>query len=188
MTEKKIMLWIKANMQGIIEKAIVDSRKWHPDHPYTTDWIAGIIMREVGVLINKHATVNTPVNQMWSLMRGDYAQRKGEEKPQYHGYGPMQADTGSYPEFIKSGDWKDPYKAVMFGIDVLEEKRKYLTARVKPGGDPTAFERAITAAYNTGQGNVMKSINNDRDVDYTTHQRNYSAEVFRFRKLYLSLN
>jgi hypothetical protein len=49
------------------------------------------------------------------------------------------------------------------------------------------FERAITAAYNCGQGNVMNSLSKNEDVDFHTTQHNYSRQVFEFRQIYMSL-
>ncbi|MGK3945571.1 hypothetical protein ABK046_45420, partial [Streptomyces caeruleatus] len=85
---------------------------------YTEDWLAAMAMREVNFLIARHAA--KPLAEVAKLMRGDYSQRTGETKPQYHGYGFWQIDTGSFPDFISSGDWQDPYKCCMKAISVLE--------------------------------------------------------------------
>lgn len=186
MTESKIMRWIKTNLGPAIDKAIIDARVRFPDHPYTPDWLAGIIMREVKDKINKYVSANTRLEIIHTLMKGDYDQRKGETEMSYHGFGYTQIDIASYPAFIKSGDWKDPYKCVMMAIAVLEEKREYLKGRVKM--EPKAFERAITAAYNCGQGNVYKAYGKGLDVDNYTTGHDYSKEVFEHRELFLSLN
>jgi hypothetical protein len=46
------------------------------------------------------------------------------------------------------------------------------------------FIRAILAAYNSGQGNVIKNLLHGRDVDSTTYQGDYSKEVMKFRYEY----
>ena len=49
------------------------------------------------------------------------------------------------------------------------------------------FLRAVVASYNTGEGNVKKSIINHSDVDFTTANHDYSADVLRMREIYKSL-
>jgi hypothetical protein len=185
MTERARAIWIKKNLEADITAAIAQGRVKFPDHPYTVDWIAGIVMRETGDLIDRYATANTKVELIHTLMKGDYSQRRGEAEKSYHGFGYTQIDIASYPDFVKSGDWKNPLKCFVKSISVLEEKRAYLVDRVEYTQD--VFYRAITAAYNCGQGNVAKAYKEGWDVDVRTHQGNYSAEVFRFREIYRSL-
>lgn len=173
MTEKQILGWIKTNLAPVINKAIADSGTTL----YTEDWLAAMAMREVNFLIARHAA--KPLAEVAKLMRGDYSQRKGETKPQYHGYGFWQIDIGSFPDFIKTGDWQDPYKCCMKAISVLEGKRKYLQPKF-----PTLDNRAITAAYNCGEGNVAKALKNGKDCDIYTHNKDYSKEVWRYRDIY----
>lgn len=118
MTEREILLWYKTNLSTYIDKAIEDSGT----DIYTQDWLAAMAMRETWILIPKN--VNKPFEEICKLMKGDYGQRKGETKPQYHGYGFWQMDTSSFPDFIKSGDWQDPYKTCMKAISILQAKRK----------------------------------------------------------------
>ena len=73
-------------------------------------------------------------------------------------------------------------------IDVLESKRKYLETKSEYQRlSEEEKNRAITAAYNTGEGNVFRSIVVGWDVDATTYNKDYSKEVWRFRELYRSL-
>lgn len=179
MTEKQILQWIKTNLSPIIDKAIEDSGA-----TYTTDWLAAMAMREVNFIIARHS--DKPVEIVAKLMKGDYGQRAGETQKSYHGFGFWQIDIGSFPEFINSGDWQDAYKCCLKAISVLDGKKKYLTSKdTSLTGE--ALDKAVTAAYNTGEGNVYKSIKLERDVDTTTHQKNYSAEVWRYRSIYNSL-
>src|SRR5205814_5154441 len=121
-----------------------------------------------------------------SLMKGDYGQRNGDSEKRYHGYSFWQIDIGSYPEFIRSGDWKDPFKSAVKAVSVLEEKRKYFDEKM-PGLKDDKLNRAITAAYNCGQGNVFKALINFKDVDAYTFNHDYSKEVWRFRELYKAI-
>jgi len=176
MTEKQILNWIKINLSPIIDHAIADSG----NVIYTQDWIAAMAMREVNFLIARHA--DKPVEVVAKLMKGDYGQRKGEKVKSYHGFGFWQIDIGSFPDFIKSGDWQDAYKCCMKAISVLEGKRKYLASKF-----PIVEHRAITAAYNCGEGNVYRALRNGKDVDIYTHNKDYSKEVWRYRTIYNSL-
>ena len=50
------------------------------------------------------------------------------------------------------------------------------------------FGRAITAAYNCGEGNVEKVIITGKDIDSRTFNKDYSKEVFRMKGLYNNVN
>ena len=174
MTEKQTLLWIKTNLGGYIQQALKE--------PYTMDWICAMTYRETGFLISRYVSKGLTSGKVHSLMKGDYSQRPGETKKQYHGFGYMQIDTGSYPEFVNSGAWKNPLSLYIKAISVLEEKRLYLTKSF-PLMVGDQLYRAVTAAYNCGQGNVAKAIRKGLGVDHYTHQHNYSAEVWRLRGL-----
>jgi len=178
MTEKEILNVIKINLGPIIRKAIADSKTTL----YTEDWLAAMAMREMGLKIAKLLGQGKGWPQIVKEAKGDYSQRKGEKEKQYHGFGFWQIDLDSYREFVTANRWVDPYQCCLKAIEVLEEKRKYLVSK------KIQFDnRAITAAYNCGQGNVYKAITTGRDVDYFTHQQNYSAEVWRYREIYKKL-
>lgn len=184
MTQTRILYWIKEQLSPIINKAL----EKNPDVIYTEDWLAGMVYREVGFLIGRYADQKMKPEVIHSLMKGDYTRRDGELEKQYHGFGYFQIDIGSYPTFIKSGNWKDPYLTCLKAIDVLEEKRKYLVKRIDMENSPLLdIHRAITAAYNCGQGNVMKAIEKKYDVDRYTHQGNYSKMVWEYREAYRNL-
>lgn len=171
--------WIKENLGNIIATSIQGT-------PYTEDWLAAIAYRETGGLIDMYAYKHLRSPVLFSLMRGDYTQRHGEDEKSYHGYGFWQIDIGSFPDFVKSGDWKDPAKTCAMAIKVLEGKRKYITEKM-PGLNGDALERAITAAYNCGEGNVMKALINREDVDHFTTGQDYSKVVFQAREVYKNL-
>lgn len=184
MTETQILQWIKDNLSPIINKAIT------VESPiiYTEDWLAGIVCRETGILISKYAPKDLSLESISSLMRGDYSQRKwkGETSKRYHGFSFFQIDVDSFPDFVSSGQWKDPYLSCLKAINVLESKRKYLQARFKLlSGEE--LDRAITASYNAGEGNISKSLLAGEDIDSRTANHNYSKEVWRFRDEYKKL-
>lgn len=173
MTETKILQWIRLHLSNPIISAIRDT-------PFTEDWLAAIACRETGIIIVKQGPVPD-----WSLFKGDYTQRPKETQKQYHGYGPWQTDTGSYPLWIKAGHWKEPYAAAMMAVDVLAAKRKYIISHTQLQGE--VLDRANTAAYNGGEGNVIKVIGRGLDIDAYTANHNYSADVWRLRELYKTI-
>lgn len=176
MTEREILQWIKKNLSAIIAQAIADSKT----DLFTDDLMAAMAMREVNNKILKYAA--KPFAEVCEQMKGDWSQRPGESKPTYHGFSFWQIDTASYPDFISTGAWKDPYKSCMKAISVLESKRKYLVSKL---GDVPL--NAIVAAYNCGEGNVYKAIKKGISVDTYTHNHDYSKEVFRYKDIYNSL-
>jgi hypothetical protein len=186
MREKNILKWIGNHLGPIIEKALNQAKEKNSSHIYTKDWLAAVAMRETGSLIARYVNQGKKPYVIHTLMRGDYSQRPGEKEKNYHGFGYWQIDIASYPDFIKSDEWKDPFKTCCKAITVLEEKRLYLTPRF-PYLQGDSLFRAITAAYNCGQGNVAKVLNAGQDIDARTYNKDYSAEVWRYRKIFNSL-
>lgn len=186
MTEREILSWIKTSLGPTIDKVLDEAKKKNPDLIYTPDWLAAMCMRETGFLIARYVQKKIKVEVIHTLMKGDYSQRKGELEKSYRGFGYWQIDIASYPQFVKTGDWKDPYKTCLKAISVLEEKRFYLEPKF-PNLKGDGLYRAITAAYNCGQGNVQKVLLTGQDIDTRTHQKNYSAEVWRYREIFNSL-
>lgn len=186
MTERDILQWVNVNLGDAIDRAIVHAREKFPDHPYTKDWLAAMSMRETGFLIARYVKAGTKTDIIHNLMKGDFTQRPDEKEKSYHGFGYWQIDIGSYPDFVKSGDWKDPFKTCRKAIAVLEEKLLYLVPKF-PNLQGDGLNRAITAAYNCGQGNVAKVLTAGQDIDARTYNKDYSAEVWRFRQIFNSL-
>ena len=139
---------------------------------------------------------------------GDKAPRGERDPPGYGldgrrgwGYGLMQIDVGSFPDFVSSGKWRDARENIHKGAAVLAAKMRYLAATPKtpsvtlsefdarrrgvaPGvyRDPRPLRgdlllRASLAAYNTGELNVLKSVAVGVDPDVTTAGGNYSGDV-----------
>lgn len=186
MTERDILSWINNNIGRAIDMALAHAREKTPDLIYTKDWLAGLTMREVGFLIARYVKEGVKPEIIHTLMKGDYNQRPGETEKFYHGFGYPQIDIGSYPDFVKSGDWKDPFKVFRKAIDVLETKRLYLTPHF-PNLQGDSLCRAIIAAYNCGEGNVKHVLEAGEDIDHRTYNHDYSAEVWRFRQIFNTL-
>lgn len=185
MTEKQTIKWIADELRTMISQAIQEAKQKNPNLLYTTDWLIGMTYREVGFLLQRYIG-RVPPKDIWPIVKGDYSQRKGEKEASYHGFGLMQIDIGSFPDFVKSGDWKDPLKTYKKAISVLESKRQYLQKEC-PSLSGDELCRAITAGYNAGAGRLPPLIEKGADIDTYTHQHNYSKEVWRFREIYNSL-
>lgn len=101
-----------------------------------------------------------------------------------HGHGMMQIDDRSFPEWTRQ--WKASGMPVddniRKGAAVLASKRAYVESKRPdlPAGD---LEYASIAAYNTGEGNVVKSIAAGRSPDATTTGGDYAAEVLEIARL-----
>lgn len=93
-----------------------------------------------------------------------------------HGHGLMQIDDRSFGPWLRSNNWADPYVNIKKGAQVYKGKLAYIRSKV-PGLSESEYVRAAIAAYNTGEGNVVKSLKAGRDVDSTTAHGNYSADV-----------
>lgn len=179
MTERETLFWIRNNLAPFINQAL------QPGLLYSGDWIAGMVMREVGFKIMELGD-RVLVRDMHALMRGDYSQRPGEKDKSYHGYGYMQIDIASYPDFVKSGDWKDPLKTFKKAIQILEEKRIYIQSKSQVTGEELC--KAITEGYNAGQGRAISDLSDNGQIDDKyTFNHDYVKEVWRYRQLYTTL-
>jgi len=172
-TEAGICKWVHAKLAPFINDAIKGTI-------YKEDWLGAMVVRETGCLITKYVNAGKSFDEICSLMRGDYSNGK------YHGFSFFQIDVRSFPEFINSGLWINPQASAKKAVDVLEDKREYLLKYKAQLGNN--FDRAITAAYNSGAGSVARAISNGFNVDKYTSHGNYSADVFRLRGIYLSIS
>jgi hypothetical protein len=75
------------------------------------------------------------------------------------GRGIMQIDWGR----AQGIDWADPETNIREAVKVLNEKYKVI-APAFPMSEPE-LQRAAVAAYNTGEGNVLKSLRGKQGVD-----------------------
>lgn len=92
------------------------------------------------------------------------------------GHGLMQIDLGAHATWLSSGKWRDPYENVKYGSKVLRESSAFIKSKI-PGITPELLARAAVAGYNTGAGNVVKSLQAGKDPDATTHGGDYSKSV-----------
>src|SRR5215471_8403512 len=89
----------------------------------------------------------------------------------YHGYGIMQVDIGTDPEFCRNWTPEKVKESIDRGTQILVGKRSYLA------GHHITDLKAIAAAYNTGEGNVARSVAAGRDPDSTTTGGDYGRDV-----------
>ncbi len=176
MTELDCLSWINKNLGKYITDACENTI-------YDLPSLAALTMRETGGLIAHVAPLVSSFNVLCKLMTGDYTKRKHDLNHKYHGYGFTQIDIDSYPAFIASNDWQKPEKLYPFTIKILESKRHYIINHFNDLSHQE-LERSIFAAYNCGEGNVVKAIQNNEDVDHYTTGHNYSEDVFRLRELF----
>ena len=114
---------------------------------------------------------------------GDFAQRRfptqfrtGPLPPDGAGFGRglMQIDFDSQ-EFARTGGWTDPGQNVLMGSKILAGYRDLLQRKTTLTGP--ALLQAAVASYNCGPGNVLRAIQDGRDIDFYTAGRNYSKDV-----------
>ncbi len=126
----------------------------------------------------------TELNPYYLKHPGDY--RDGT----YHGYGLMQMDIGSYPDWISQGHWKDARDCILKGAEVLNAKRQeiqdgqgkkltvgkqeYTGAKIS-GAD---LLRVAIAAYNSGAW-AYYNYSTGHDPDRFTTGKDYSKDVLR---------
>ncbi len=186
MTEREITYWIRDNLSSHIKKALEVASVSHPKSKWEEKILAGIAQREVGFLIARYAPMKKPFDILCSLMKGDFTRREGEMERQYHGFSFWQLDINTHLAFIKSGEWKNPFKACYKAIQTLEEKKNWIEENIK---DLKGFtlERAAISAYNCGQINVRRALEAGNDIDARTFNHDYSKEVLRYSDIYQHL-
>lgn len=95
-----------------------------------------------------------------------------------HGHGLMQIDDRSFGDWLAQNDWLDPATNIEMGVKILTGKYNYLNEH---GGfdnlSDADAERASIAAYNCGEGNVLKVLRSGADIDSRTAGHDYSADV-----------
>ena len=73
--------------------------------------------------------------------------------------------------------YEDPASSIDYGATVLKRDIATLTRRTDEKGSDLLF--AAAAAYNTGAGNVLKSLKKGKSADATTHGGKYAKTVFK---------
>ncbi len=124
-------------------------------------------------------------------MKGDF--RNGR----YNGFGIMQLDIGSHPQWIASGAWQNVREAIAKGADALDEKRQQILdgrgqtldyKGKKFTGDPfttAQLKKIALAAYNSGLG-AYYSFSTDpaKDPDARTTGKDYGDDVLSREKVF----
>lgn len=105
-----------------------------------------------------------------------------------HGFGLMQVDIRSFPDFCHSGAWRNVRLGIQTGAQILDAKRTQVEhgvgnhlsiAGYQFVGSPVApgqLERIAVAAYNCGLWSYY-SFSQGKDPDRFTTGHNYSADV-----------
>ena len=99
----------------------------------------------------------------------------------YHGFGIMQVDVRTDPDFCNAWTADQVEGSIERGTRILAGKRDALAAQ------NITDLRAIAAAYNTGAANVIHSIQNGADPDSTTTGHDYGADVIARRAVFQNL-
>lgn len=103
----------------------------------------------------------------------------------YHGHGLCQIDDRWHKNFIDSGSWRDGRENILYGAQILAQKRRFLKVKTIGFAIPDdELERAWIAAYNAGEGRVLKCLQQKEDPDICTAHGNYAREVLRLAELY----
>lgn len=100
----------------------------------------------------------------------------------FHGFGIMQIDVASYPEFCRTWTPAQVQPSIEYATQVLAQKRDILA------GHHILDLKSIAASYNTGQNNVCRSYAQHRDVDSTTTGRDYGRDVLNRMEVFARLH
>jgi Transglycosylase SLT domain len=108
-----------------------------------------------------------------------------------HGYGLMQIDDRSFPEWCNSGLWKDPHAGIQKGALVLHSKQQTIRngqgKSLRVGGRPFVGKaniskddllRTAVAGYNSGLW-AYYNLTKYGDPDRRTTGRDYSKDTLR---------
>jgi hypothetical protein len=91
---------------------------------------------------------------------------------QFHGFGIMQVDRGTDEEWCCAWHPDKVKESIVRGAEILAEKRAYLAKK------KITDWKAIAAAYNAGQGEVVQMIKAGKNPDLATKGGNYGSDVF----------
>jgi len=99
----------------------------------------------------------------------------------YHGFGIMQVDVGTDPDFCAKWTPDQVDGSIQRGTKILAGKRDSLAAK------NVTDLKAIAAAYNTGASNVIRSVESGVDPDRTTTGHDYGSDVIARRAVFVKL-
>jgi hypothetical protein len=92
------------------------------------------------------------------------------------GLGLYQLDWESHFEFVRTGAWKDPRKAMDYALKLLANNKKFLAGK-NPTLAPHELVRAMVASYNAGAGRVNKFLADKKDIDTCTFHPGYIDKI-----------
>ena len=117
-------------------------------HDWQPEVIAGVLSRE---------------SRFGLILDGD---GKGDHG---HGHGLMQIDDRSFGDWLAANDWQDPASNIEKGVQILTGKYNFLADKgVLDNLSEAAAQQAAIAAYNCGEGNVLKVLRAGDDIDSHT--------------------
>ncbi len=177
-TEGDVANWTKSDLQRQFQAA--KTRGWLPhfqkaakDYEFPPELLLGIASRETNM----------------KNIVGDGG----------HGYGVMQIDDRSYPDWCHSGGWKDVNACIQKGALVLDGKREQIrsgegkslkiggaTFRGAPSVSDTDLIRVSVAAYNSGLW-AFYCFSRGRDPDAKSTGHDYSKDVLNRTQLFATL-
>jgi hypothetical protein len=105
-----------------------------------------------------------------------------------HGHGLCQIDDRSFPAFCSSSGWADPKGNITQARLVLEGKLGYIERRMCwTAISDELLRHAAIAAYNAGEGRVVRDLLEGLDPDAHTAHQDYGREVLRIAQRYREL-
>jgi hypothetical protein len=108
----------------------------------------------------------------------------------YQGYGLMQVDIKSFPDWVKSNAWKDPIESIKKGSSVLHEKRHEVANRAKAAEIELSDANLLwisLASYNHGSSGSFRSFITDGHPDEGTTGHDYGKDCLARAKVFKAL-
>jgi len=107
---------------------------------------------------------------------GDAGHGRGLMQIDDRSFGPDETGKGSGDGWLGRNNWRDPYVNIKKGVQILKGKLSYIRGRV-PGLPEQALLAAAVAAYNAGEGTVVKALQAGQSPDSHTANGNYGSDV-----------
>lgn len=100
----------------------------------------------------------------------------------YHGFGILQVDVRTDQAFCEAWTEDKVAESILRGAKILAGKVAYLVSK-----NQAPSVRNVAAAYNTGEGNVYRSLTAGKDPDRTTTGGDYGSDVEARKKFFAKL-
>lgn len=175
-TNKEILIYLHdhcgADMADI-------ANNLYPDFWVTEATLGGIACREYGFLIPRKVNAGQSFEYIVAHATGDGG----------HGKSLWQIDDRSYPGFVNSHPLSDIRAYIIKAVECLIEKDKAIrNAGFTPENmGEVNFQTAVICAYNSGQGNVIKSLRAGKDPNSRTFGGDYGKCVMEYRYIYADM-